>query len=185
MKSILSIAVIAICVGMYFMYIKPMTVDIKLLTAKKDEYTQVLNRVKEIKEKREAVLAEYNSISAEEVDRLNKIIPEKVNSVALLNNLSAIGERYGVAIKDYKLSEADASGRDVLGTGAPGSYKTTTMSMHLIGRYDQFLNYLEDIEYSLSLIDVVSLNIIPGAPSKTGEAGQMDFTLEANTYSLR
>lgn len=185
MKSILSITVIAICVGMYFMYIKPLTIEIKMKTAEKAEYTKVLGRVKEIREKREAVLSEYNSIPVEEIERLNKIVPEKIDSITMLNNLNAIGERYGVAVKDFKMIDNDASNRDVIGAGNPGSFKTSTISMHLVGNYEQFLNFLEDVEYSLSLIDVTSLNIIPQALLRTGQAGIMDFTLEANTYSLR
>ncbi len=185
MKSILSITVIAICVGMYFMYIKPLTVEIKMKTAEKAEFTKVLSKVKEIKEKREAVLAEYNSISPDEIERLNKIIPEKIDAISMLNNLSVVGERYGVVIKDFKLSENDPNNQDVTGASHIGSHKTTGVTMHLSGNYDQFLNFLEDVEYSLSLIDVVSLNIIPGPLSKTGQAGVMEFALEANTYSLR
>jgi Tfp pilus assembly protein PilO len=185
MKSILSITVIAICVGMYFMYIKPLTVEIKTKIAEKSEYTKVLTRVKQIKEKREAVLADYNSISPDEIDRLNKIIPEKVEAVPMLNNLSAIGERYGVLIKDFKVAETDPASHDVTGASSIGGHKTTAITIHLTGSYEQFLNFLEDVEYSLSLIDVTSLNIIPGALSKTGQAGLMEFALEANTYSLR
>jgi Tfp pilus assembly protein PilO len=185
MKSILSILVISICVGMYFLYIKPLTVEIKVKNAQKAEYTKVLNRVKDIKEKREAIIADYNSISPEEVERLNKIVPEKINSVALLNDLNTIAERYSLVIKDFKLIESDNASHDVVNQENSGTSKTNQITLHVNGSYTDFLNFLEDIEYSLSLMDIVTLNIIPGSLSKNGEATTMEFALEANTYSLR
>ncbi len=185
MRSILSIGVIAICVGMYFMYIKPLTVEVRARTAEKEEYTKVLTRVDEIKVKRDNIIAEYNSISPEEIDRLQKIIPEKINSVALLNDLSVIGSKYGVVIKDFKVSDSDNASRDVLGSEVSGSYKTTHITMNISAGYEGFLNFLEDIEYSLSLMDVVNLNIVPGSLAKNGAPGPMLIALEANTYSLR
>ncbi len=185
MRSILSIGVIAICVAMYFVYIKPMTVEVKARKAEKEEYTKVLTRVDEIKIKRDTIIEEYNSIPPEEIDRLNKIIPEKINSVSLLNDLSVLGSTYGIVIKDFKVADPDNSSRDVIGGGAPGSYKTSHITMSIVAQYEDFLNFLEDIEYSLSLLDVVNINILPGSLTKSGAPGPMQITLEANTYSLR
>ncbi len=185
MRSILSIGVIAICVGMYFMYIKPMTVEVKARRAEKEEYTKVLTRVDEIKTKRDNIIAEYNSISPEEIDRLNKIIPEKINSVSLLNDLSVIASAYGITIKEFKITDGDNASRDVVGANVSGVYKTSHITMNVNANYEVFLSFLEDIERSLSLIDVVNLNIVPGPTLKSGAPGPMQISLEANTYSLR
>jgi len=185
MRSILSIGIIAICVAMYFVYIKPMTVEVKARKAEKEEYTKVLTRVDEIKVKRDNIIAEYNSISPEEIDRLGKVVPEKINPVALLNDLSVIGSAYGIIIKDFKVTDSDNTSRDVVGSEIPGSYKTSRITMNISAQYEEFLNFLEEIEYSLSLIDIVNLNIVPGEFSKSGAPGPMQISLEANTYSLR
>ena len=169
----------------YFVYIKPLSVEVRAKIAEKNSYTQVLNRVNEIKVKRDAIFAEYDSISLEEIDRLNKVVPAKINSVALLNDLSVIGARHNVSIKDFKVTDSENTNRDVVGSEIAGSYRTTSMHITLLGQYEDFLKFLGDIERSLSLIDVVTLGILPGSPTKSGAAGPMQITLEANTYSLR
>ena len=98
MKSIFSILIIAVCIGAYFVYIKPMTVEVKVMSAKKEELTTLLNRVKEIKEKRDAVYLDYSSIPADQIDRLNKVIPETFNPVVTLNNLSDLAKKNGMQI---------------------------------------------------------------------------------------
>lgn len=185
MRSILSIGIIAICVGMYFVYIKPMAIEVKARKLEKEEYTKVLTRVDDIKAKRDSVIAEYNAISPEEIDRLQKIIPEKVNSVALLNDLSVIGSTYGIVIKDFKVAETQNTNQDVVSGGSSGGYKTSHITMTIIASYESFLNFLEDMEYSLSLIDIVDINITPGSPTKSGGPGPMQIIIEADTYSLR
>ncbi|TSC70387.1 MAG: hypothetical protein CEO12_411 [Parcubacteria group bacterium Gr01-1014_46] len=183
MKPILSIAVIAVCIGVYFVYIRPMTVDIKLLNIKKAEYKNVLNRVKEINEKREAILSEYNSIPEADIDRLNKMVPETLNSVELLNNLSVIGAQHGIIIKEFRAVDTSSNNSDVVSnTGSP--YKTNTITMRLTGQYNQFINYLWNVESGLSLIDVTNLIIRSSSEGGKGPA-LMDFTLEAKVYSLR
>lgn len=191
MKSILSISVIAICVGLYFVYIKPLSLEVKVLSAKKQEYVDVLNRVKEIKEKRDQVFADYDSISSEERDKLNKIIPEKLNPVFMLNDLSVLGSKYGISIRDFRVSESGGnSGGDELIAGTnPGEiYKTSTVTMRLQGEYRAFLNFMSEMESALSLIDIVSLDIRGGGSTSGGRVSQvlpLDYSLEAKIYSLR
>lgn len=183
MRPLISIGVIAVCIGAYFVYIKPMTVDIKVHSLKKDEYNNVLNRVKEIKEKRDSILADYNSIPQSDIDRLNKIIPEKLNSVLLLNDLSVLGAKYGVTIKEFRVTD-NSSNNDSIVSNSGSVYKTSNVGMRMTGEYLQVLNFLWDVESGLSLIDVVSLSVKPEANSARN-AQLADFILEASIYSLR
>ena len=182
MRPLISIGVIAVCIGAYFVYIKPMTVDIKVHSLKKEEYSNVLNRVKEITEKRDSILADYESIPQTDIDRLNKIIPEKLNSVLLLNDLSVLGAKYGISIKDFKVTDNN-SNSDSIVSSSGSIYKTSSVTIGMKGEYIQMLNFLWNVESGLSLIDVVNLSVKPVADSKGTQL--VDFTLEANIYSLR
>lgn len=185
MKSILSIFIISVCVGAYFIYIKPLSADIKVLNVKKTEYNDVLNRVKEIKEKRDQLLSQYDNISLEDLDKLNKIIPESINSVILLNNLNNVGSKYGIAVKDYKVTEPNIENVEVVVAENPNEiYKTNKVTMTITGQYHQFLAFIDEMESSLTLFDIVSLNIKPVLNQGVG-ANVMDYVLEANVYSLR
>lgn len=184
MKSIFSILVISVCIAAYFVYIKPLSVDVKALTAKKAEYTHVLNSVKEIKEKRDEILAQYDSISQTDIEKLNKIIPAKVDDVKLLNDLNNIGSKYGMIIKDFKSSDPNASAsRDGVVENPDQIYKTTNINFTISGPYNKFLDFLSEVESGLSLLDVTHLVI----KQETVQGGQqiLSYVLEANVYSLR
>jgi len=184
MKSLVSIFVIVLSVGTYFYYIKPLTIDIKTKSAQKAEYDNVLNRVKEIKEKRDAVFSEYNSIPSVDIERLNKIIPSEVNSVGMLNDLSALASASGLKVVDYKVNNPNSSNREEIVSDGSKMYNTSSITLKINGQYNQFIKFLTSIESSLSLLDIVSLNVKQGS-EKGSSLATMDYTLEANTYSLR
>lgn len=183
MKSSISLLIIAVCIASYFVYIKPMSAEIRGLNAKKDEYNNILDRVKEINEKRDAVSMEYDTISQEELDRLNKIIPEKIDSTILSNDVSSIARKYGMSLKEFKVVN-NGNANQIVESNSSETYKTTTVTMKLSGQYNQFLSLLEEMEYGLNLIDVTNLIIKQGSETNNLQA-QMDYTLEFKTYSLR
>ena len=181
MKSYISILIIALSIGMYFLYIKPMSIEIRGLNAKKDEYQNVLDRVKEIKDKRDAILLEYNSISSEELERLNKIIPDEVDSALMSNDINFLATQNSLKLKEFKLSENNSDSREEIITDTGSVYKTRVLSMRLSGSYAGFQAFLRDLESSLRLVDISSLSI----KSDGVNNDSLDYSLEANTYSLR
>lgn len=182
MKSLLSILVIVVSVGVYFVYIKPLTVEVKVQMAQKAEIDRVLNRVKEIKEKRDAVFLDYNSISLEEIEKLNKILPETINSVVILNDLSTLAAQYGLTIKDYKVDNFTIENNAVSEGETVEPYKETKLTLKLIGSYNQFVTFISKVESSLRLMDIVHLGIKQGGG---GPANLLEYTLEVNVYSLK
>lgn len=182
MKSLLSTFVIVVCIGAYFLYIKPLSVEVRVLGSKVQEYEDVLNQVKEIKEKRDSLVDQYNNISPENIDKLSKIIPETVNPVVVLNDMSTVGASYGVIVKDFKVKENSGNDRGEA-VETQSTFKTTTISAGLTGAYPQFIEFLNEIESSLSLFDIVSLTIKQEGSGKGPQI--MTYQLEANIYSLR
>lgn len=163
---------------------KPLTIEIRSNITKKDKYENVLNRVKEIKEKRDAVLLDYNSISEEDIGRLEKIIPNELNSVNLANDLSSLGSKYGIILVDYKVEESASNGRDEIIVEKTEQYKTTKISYKFRGLYNDFVAFLSELESGLNLIDVIGLNIKQGSGDSSLNK-PLEYALEINTYSLK
>jgi Tfp pilus assembly protein PilO len=184
MKLILPIIIIALCVGMYFLYISPTALEIKSLAVKKAEYDNVLEKAREIKAKRDAVLADYNSITEDEITRLNKIVPSNFDSVLFVNDLNAAAGKYGMVVQDYKTNEPEANNREGITEPTSEVYRTTTVTFKLVGPYSQFIKFLNDIESSLRLIDLTSLAVAP-IKDKNPRVDSLEYVLEVKTYSLR
>lgn len=175
--------IIGLCVGMYFMYISPTIADIQIKREKKSEYTNVLEKVRELKEQRDSLSTTYNSIPIADLEMLNKIIPTKFDPVYFSNDINAMSSKYGMAIREVRIEYPPSAGIIDAQVGEK-NYKTIKVQMVLGGRYEQFLSFLKDLETSLRLIDVVDLNVTAGGYTR-GQDINLDYTLEVQTYSLQ
>lgn len=184
MKSLTPFIVIVICIGMYFAYINPSSAEVKSLSIEKSGYENILNKTRELKTQRENILTEYNTISKSDIDRLSKIMPETFSSVLFLNDLSYLAGTYGMSVKDYGTNEPKSENRSVLLNDSDDSYKTTIVKFNIIGSYSQFIKFLNDLESSLRLVDVVGISIRPASVRVVGES-LLEYSLELKTYSLR
>ena len=185
MKFALPFIIIAISVGLYFVYISPTIADIQALSEKKVEYNSALIGAGELKAKRDAVLADYNNISADNIDKLDKIIPATFNSVIFANDVNSIASRYGLSVKDFKIDPNKTDLRDAIINQAQDQlYKTTDVTFTVEGQYTQFLQFLSDVESGLRVVDVTSLSV-KNLGGQTSPNSPMEFLLEMNAYSLR
>lgn len=184
MKSLIPFIVIVICVGMYFVYIKPTGDKVKTLSREKNGYNNILSKTKELKQTREDILEVYNSISREDIDRLNKIVPETFSPVLFLNDLTGQISQYGMKVKNFRTSEPKPENRAAMLAQSKGdSYITTIVNFNVSGPYSEFLKLLNDLESSLRLIDVVGLTVTSNYRSSS--INSLDYSLELKTYSLR
>jgi Tfp pilus assembly protein PilO len=183
MKTLIPLLVIALSVTSYFLYISPMMLEIDDLKLQRDQYLNVLDKVKELKDQRDAALAVYNNISLDDLNRLNKIVPATFDSVKFANDVSAMAQRHGVFIKDFKTNTvATDPGAEVV----PGSYKTNVVTVTFNGRFEQFIEFLRDLESSLQLVDVGEMKIISSAgQGRVASDSLTQFGMELYTYSLR
>ena len=185
MKLTFPIIIVVVCLGVYFLYINPTAMEVKTLSAKRVEYLTALEKSKELKVKRDAVLVDYNNISSDNIDRLNKIIPDTFNPVLFVNDMNVLASKYGMTVKDFRVDNPETPTRDAIITQPQGkTYKTTVITFRLDAPYSQFQGFLNDLESSLRLVDVTSLSV-RSVGGQGGGGGVLDYLLEMNTYSLR
>ncbi len=183
MKFFAPLIIIIVSIGMYFFYITPKAAEVKALYQQKVRYSNVLDKVRQLTSLRDQVLQEYNSVSETDIEHLNKIIPNKFDSILFANDMSALAIKNKLTFENYR---ANASGGDrgsVLSQSS-SSHKTVQVSFKMVGQYSDFLAFLTSLESSLQLSDLTSLTINPTSVSKTG-VQQMEFLLEINVYSLQ
>ncbi len=181
MKFSTSLIVIAISLGLYFMYIGPSMADISALSAKKTEYDNVLQKSKELANKRDSVLAVYNGISADDLARLDKVIPETFDAVMFANDISGLTSKYGLSLKELKVNSPQAEVRsEIVTQSATQPYKVSSVNFSVTGSYTQFVSFLQDLESSLRLSDVANLSVKTSQKS----ANTLEYSLDVLTYSL-
>ena len=189
MKQLMPIIILVVCVSMYFVYIKPEMATISEKRAHYTEYKKVIDEVQEIKAKREQLSAQYNSISPTDIDKINKIIPEKFDPVVFANDLNALASEYGISITSIRTDYSVANDKITDDTQVGDNpYRIIVVGFHVRGEYGKFLSFLEELETSLRLMDVTKLDIRGGAaadPKQKSSVINLEYEVELKTYSLK
>lgn len=176
----------AVCISSYFFYIKPTFSVISQKKAKFQEYENVLNKVKEVKVKTDELSSKYSNISEDELNKLDKMIPDKFVSEYFVNDLNTLAGRYGMKISQVGINIPVPIEGALDDTSDNGGYKTIIAKFVISGRYDQLISFLKDVETSLRIMDVTSLSAKAGNVDKAkNDEMILDYAIEIKTYSLK
>lgn len=185
MKSVIPFIIMALCISSYFFYVKPTMGVIAQKQAKLDEYNTVINKVKEIKVKREELETRYQNITEEDLNKLDKMIPAQFVSEYFVNDLNSVSSRYGMKISEMNITvPMNEEGTQDDTQAATEKLKVITAKFTLSGRFDQLLSFLKDLESSLRIIDVVNLSI-GGKDASSKDNQILSYSFEVKTYSLK
>lgn len=192
MKSLIPFAIIFVCGLVYFYYISPTIQEINQLTYERNQFRDVMDGAQELTKQRESIKQTYNQIDTQDIDRLQKIIPNTFDSVAFANDISALAARYGIKIEQIAFNSPKSNVREeMVGVDPAAPYRTTVVTFSASGTYPSFKLFVNDLEYSLRLLDITQVGIAGAGDS--GRSGTdrapvspiMNYQLELKTYSLQ
>lgn len=152
-------------VGLFFTYIDGKYTDIQVLLTEQDRLDQALTKSKELQEVRNALISRYNTFSREELDRLQKLLPDHIDNVRLIIDIDNIAAAYNLEIAEFGFSNSGPvtvpiEGEPVDSTEKP--YGSVTMDFSVTATYTDFLKFLRDLERSLRLVDVTRVQVTAG-----------------------
>lgn len=178
MRNIIAIILIASSIGIFFGYIKPTYSSLDVV---KDEiviYNDTLEQADIITQKLAQDQEEIRGLDSASFEKLNKLLPESVDNVRLIIDISNIAANSGLSIRNINLETSEAPEGNVASRGA--LYDSIDFSFNVSTTYSGFLNFLSSLERSLRLVDIVSISFTP--PS----AGSVyDFNVTVRTYWLK
>ncbi|MFA6095460.1 MAG: type 4a pilus biogenesis protein PilO [Candidatus Paceibacterota bacterium] len=179
MSTIVSIVLLLASVGLFFGYIDPTYSDIKELKIEQADYERALENSTQLQAERDKLLTKLNEMSATDLDRLQKLLPDNIDNVRLIIDIDNIASAYGMRIRNFK---ADAGGSEVPQTAGrdQNPVGTITLSFSTTATYNTFLAFIRDLEQSLRVIDVSSIQF---ASSDTNQL--YDYSVAIKTYWLK
>lgn len=194
--------------GLFFTYIDDTYKEVQVLSAENDRFDQALTKSRELQEARDRLLARYNTFATEDLDALQKLLPDDIENVRLILDIDSIAANHDLQIQEFSFSgdtggsesssggvvNREATGPDTnqfggsnqLGGGTEQrttpakAYKTVTMKFSVDANYNQFLAFMQDLERSLRIVDIADLEV---KPSDT-EGADYEFDISINTYWL-
>ena len=180
MKNNTSIILILLSIGLFYTFTSDQYKDVKKLNTLADKYQDVLKNASAIVELRDSLLIDYEAFPKEEIDRINKILPDNIDTVRLALDLDGIASRHGISIKSIQTVTSSDKGLDRIALPEnEGLYGKVTVSLSFISNYNNFMNFLDDIEKSLRIMDVKSVSF------QTGDSDMYDYQVSIDTYWLK
>ena len=183
MKKYLLLILIIISVAIFFVFIDPQYEEIDKLRKQKKDNDNMLQLSRELQRKRDLLQSSYNNISIEDRRQLEKLLPDTVDNVRLILDINNIAEQYGISINNIDISKdaSEASDRTNVSSSVDRTTDvgTITLGFTITATYEVFMTFMKDLEETLRIVDIRSLNI------KQGQGSFTNYEVVIDTYWLR
>lgn len=178
MRILLPILLLVSAGLLFWGLIDPAYAEIKKMKKEEALYDQALSNSKELQAIRDSLLKKYNSFSQEDLDRLEKLLPDTVDNVKLIMDIDGIAGKYGMSLKSVSVKTPTAQKSGVLGKNEE-PVGSISLSFSVSGPYKSFINFLRDMENSLRIVDVETISF------NSSDKDANIYELEVKTYWLR
>lgn len=177
MKNTTAIFLIVLAIGLFYTFTNPTYQGAQDKAAAVAEYRNVIGNIEEIVETRDKLLVNYNSLPREEIERLAKVLPANVDTVRLALDLDTIASQYGISIGDVAIDrEAERNSTQVVLPNSNMPFQSTLVAVSFVSDYESFKSFLEDLEKSLRIMDVKSINF------QAADSGLYEHNIVIETY---
>ncbi len=161
-RTITPILSILIAILIFFFYTKPEFAEVKRIRNEADRYQSAIETAELRNKELEAKLAEKRGHPAVDIERLNILVPSKIDEVKILADLSELARKHNMLFGNVSVMNNEMKPKSSVSDGAQsGDYKdlvATDLQFGLIGTYEQFKDFLADIESSLALHEVTNIS---------------------------
>jgi len=188
MRYVVSVILLLASVATYYFFIQPFSAEVDLLKIKKETLDSSLSQLRELSQLRDELLLRYNSIAAEDLERMQKAMPKTPSEGLLMLEIQKLATQNGLSLKSIDITESAASasrvGQTVITAEAAKPYSSIQSSLQLAGSYEGFRLFLGDIEKNLRIIDVADITF--GSGSSRVDEGSIEagyqFLVRISSY---
>lgn len=196
MRFITPLVLIGIAIATFFVITSPLYEEVSALNAKANSFDEALNNSKALENERDKLTAKYNSISTENLDKIKKLLPDNIDNIRLILEIGQIASPYGMVLKNVKYQSSDdttpgAPDQGVLASSgvpvATKDYGTWNLEFSTAGTYNDFINFLHDLESNLRIVDISSISFSSEVGTKANPSLPDIYTynFKIKTYWLK
>ncbi len=189
-SNIIAVLFVIASVGLYFGYTSDAITHIKDLRSQVTSQDVAFDHTRQITKKKQELIEKRNSISADDQARLSHLIPDSVDTVRLISEVNRIAAQNGVEVKSLDIKGGDASraGKPIGPDDSPVGAVQIDLAVN--STYPRFFNLMNDLERSLRIMDITSVNVVAapssaGSGARTPNTGVYQYTISAKTYWLK
>jgi len=198
-RIIIPTIVILGAIASFFAYTSPQYKAIKSIKLEIASYDSALKDSTKLVTARKSLRDKYNSIPIESQEKLEKILPDNIDNIRFILELQKISkESSGISLKNIKFN---APSNTPVAPGQVAQVSTSTVALQnkpynqaemeftAVGSYSNFLNFLQNLEKSLRIIDIESISFSStessGFSASTAPTDVYNFNFKVKTYWLK
>jgi len=191
MRFILPIILLILSIASFLVFTNPAYQTVKTLRAQAAQYDTALTNSKKLQEQRDMLAAKYHSISPDSLTRLSKLLPDNADNIRLVIDIQQMAQSYGMSLASIKFDTVQnglgtagnqlAAGTAAQVAQAQADYGMFNLEFSTTATYTNFLSFLKDIESSLRLTDVQSIEFSSADATRSTYV----FTVKLKTYWLK
>ncbi|MBI2030213.1 type 4a pilus biogenesis protein PilO [Candidatus Kaiserbacteria bacterium] len=189
-RGLLAIVFLGLAGAIFFLYTKPSYDTITEQQTKIAQYDQALDKAAQLQQLKQALLSRYNAFDPNDVDRLQKMLPDHVDNIGLILDLNSLASQHGMSLENVDVTNTGSAATDSTSASATiGSnqqdYESLTLRFTTHSTYPNFETFMRNLEASLRIVDLVSLSITTGGGSGVGGATLYQYQVTIKTYWLK
>ncbi len=190
MRFILPIILLALSLGLFFEYTNPAYQSLSAQRALATKYDTALTNARKLTEERDALNQKYRALSEDSLARLSKLLPDNADNIRLIIDIQQMAQSYGMSLNSIKFDSANgasatpgqlAAVTTLDATQASKDYGIFNLQFTTTATYANFQSFLKDVESSLRLTDIQSIDFTAADPLK----GTTIYTVKLRTYWLK
>lgn len=184
----------------FFLITQPIYDEALVLKVEADAYDEALSNSKILQAERDRLTEKFNSFSQQDIDRLEKIVPDSVDNIKLILEIQEVAQERGILVKNVEFEpeqfleegEGTDSTQNAQNLRRPGAvtnldYEIFDLEFSIEGRYPAFVDFMELLERSLRVVDVKAISFTPGTSEDKDEVftDNYKYTFRINTFRLK
>ena len=192
-KVLTPIIFIVIAIGLFFSYLRPAYDVLQAFQTQKDELDKTITESEDLLRMHNDILTKYENIDPTDHAKLKKILPDSIDVVRLIMDIDALSTKHNLTIDSFEVPqirdiEQNARNRNTRRTAEEENnpVASAVLTIECVGEYQDFKAFLLDIEHSLSLLDVVGLEVkVPNILRVDVTDDRPEYKLDLQAYWLK
>jgi Tfp pilus assembly protein PilO len=165
-------------VGLIFSYIQPAWENLTTFQALEVRLQEAVQQSERMLGTLATLQNKYESFPPEQVRRLNQLLPDDVDAVRLIIDIDTLADTHDLTLSNFQVPYINTSNV----AAESNTVQSAVMSISAKGSYAGFKDFLFEVEESLTLLDVVSLNVNAGVADEITGAIEPTYALDLQTY---
>ena len=160
-RALVPIFLIIVSIAGFFMWINPHYANVQALNAELKQSQDALAQAQQLDTVKNSLMAKKDSFNADDLDKLQKMLPDNVDNIRLFLDLQGVASHYNTSITDIAAGD---TGQQKASTSAQPigpsdkQYNQMALSFSIAISYEDLILFLKDLEKSLRIVEIKSIS---------------------------